>query len=99
MLARTKPPRWLPTLVGTILLLLAGMPLSAKDRRLEKFFSDIVVLPNGNVDVTENITFRFIGGPWQGIYRTIPGSTPARVASITHSFSTYRTSATKVDTS
>jgi len=72
MLARTKPPRWLPTLVGTILLLLAGMPLSAKDRRLEKFFSDIVVLPNGNVDVTENITFRFIGGPWQGIYRTIP---------------------------
>jgi hypothetical protein len=30
------------------------------------------VLPDGNVDVTENITFQFIGGPWRGIYRWIP---------------------------
>lgn len=29
-------------------------------------------MPDGSVEVTENITFQFIGGPWQGIYRNIP---------------------------
>jgi uncharacterized membrane protein YgcG len=47
-------------------------PTSAKDRHLKKFFSEIVVLPNGSVDVTENITFQFVGGPWHGINRYIP---------------------------
>ena len=42
------------------------------DRHLKKFFADIVVLPDGTVSVTENITFEFIGGPWHGIYRNIP---------------------------
>jgi uncharacterized membrane protein YgcG len=30
------------------------------------------VLPDSSVEVTENITFQFIGGPWHGIYRYIP---------------------------
>jgi len=47
-------------------------PTSAKDRHLKKFFSEIVVMPNGSVDVTENITFQFVGGPWHGINRYIP---------------------------
>jgi len=46
--------------------------LSAKDRRLLKFFSEIDVLPDATVDVSEHITFQFIGGPWHGIYRDIP---------------------------
>ena len=61
--------------VLSILLLLATVfspPAAARDRRLKKFFAEIVVLPNGTVDVTENITFEFIGGPWHGINRYIP---------------------------
>jgi uncharacterized membrane protein YgcG len=54
------------------LLLLLASPLSAKERRLLKFNSEITVLPDSTIDVTENITFQFIGGPWQGIYRSIP---------------------------
>jgi hypothetical protein len=45
---------------------------SAKDRHLKKFFSEIVVTPSGSVDVTENITMQFVGGPWHGINRYIP---------------------------
>ncbi len=73
MPARYKPSAWLATaLCGLLLLLFVAFPLSAKERRLLKFYSDIDVRPDSNVNVTENITFQFIGGPWQGIYRTIP---------------------------
>jgi uncharacterized membrane protein YgcG len=44
---------------------------SARELRIEKFDAQITVLPNGTIDVTENITFRFIGH-WNGIYREIP---------------------------
>ena len=56
------------------LLALTTSPASAQHReqQLKKFVSDIVITPDGDVDVTENITFRFIGGPWHGIYRKIP---------------------------
>jgi uncharacterized membrane protein YgcG len=64
--------RLVTALFVLLLLLLLATPLSAKDRKLVKFYSDITVLPDATVDVTENITFQFIGGPWQGIYRTIP---------------------------
>ncbi|HKN23490.1 MAG TPA: DUF2207 domain-containing protein [Candidatus Acidoferrum sp.] len=73
MSVRRKPSAWLHSaLFGLALLLLLALPLTAKERRLLKFYSDIDVLADSSVDVTENITFQFIGGPWQGIYRTIP---------------------------
>jgi uncharacterized membrane protein YgcG len=55
-------------------LVLVGNPAWAQQReqKLKKFFSEIVLAPDGKVAVTEKITFRFIGGPWHGIYRTIP---------------------------
>jgi len=59
-------------LVALCSCFLFASPLSAKDRRLLKFFSEIDVLPDATVDVTEHITFQFIGGPWHGIYRDIP---------------------------
>jgi uncharacterized membrane protein len=43
----------------------------ARELRVEKFDEQVTVLPNGTVDVTENITFRFIGH-WNGVYREIP---------------------------
>jgi len=47
-------------------------PANARERHLKKFSSEIVVMPDGSVDVTENITFQFVGGPWHGINRYIP---------------------------
>jgi uncharacterized membrane protein len=44
----------------------------ARELRIERFSSEIVVSPNGSIDVTEVITVRFIGGPWHGLYRSIP---------------------------
>ena len=43
-----------------------------KQLRIERFDEEVVVMPNGSVDVTENIRARFIGGHWNGLYRTIP---------------------------
>jgi uncharacterized membrane protein YgcG len=65
--------RWTSALLGALLALTAS-PASAQHReqQLKKFVSDIVIAPDGGVDVTENITIRFIGGPWHGIYRKIP---------------------------
>ena len=65
--------RRLSLLTGFFLILLAlATPACAKERHLKKFYSEIVVQPAGSVDVTENITFQFVGGPWHGINRYIP---------------------------
>src|ERR1700732_4120110 len=73
MPVRSKSFIWLAALTALLCaLFLNATSLSAKERELKKFYSQIDVLPNGSVEVTENITFRFIGGPWQGIYRNIP---------------------------
>jgi len=40
--------------------------------RIQKFDSEITVTPDAKVNVTENITLQFKGGPWHGVYRTIP---------------------------
>jgi len=50
----------------------SASPFVTRERHLKKFFAEVVVLPNGTVDVTENITFQFVGGPWYGITRYIP---------------------------
>jgi hypothetical protein len=73
MTARPTFARW-PSLLAAALLssLLLAAPASAKERHLKKFFSEIVVLPSGSVDVTENITMQFVGGPWHGINHFIP---------------------------
>lgn len=68
-LRRRVPRLRLPILLG--LLFCLGGTASARELRIEKFEEQVTVLPNGSVDVTENITFRFIG-TWRGIYREIP---------------------------
>ena len=73
MSVRPTSTRRLSLLTGVLMILLAlATSASAKERHLKKFFSEIVVIPNGTVDVTENITFQFVGGPWHGISRYIP---------------------------
>jgi uncharacterized membrane protein len=45
---------------------------STRELRIENFHSETLVMPDGAIDVTENIQAHFIGGPWHGLYRTIP---------------------------
>ena len=45
---------------------------ATRQLRIEDFHSDIVVMPDGSIDVTENIRVHFMGGPWHGLYRSIP---------------------------
>jgi uncharacterized membrane protein YgcG len=73
MFPRAKSFR-IPSLLAGLLVLFAALawPLNTRERHLKKFFADIVVLPSGSVDVTENITYQFVGGPWHGITRFIP---------------------------
>src|SRR5437868_6351291 len=42
------------------------------EQRIESFAAEIIVSPNGSVEVTENIRVHFSGGPWRGLYRTVP---------------------------
>jgi uncharacterized membrane protein len=43
----------------------------ARELRIEKFSSEMVVLPSGGIDVTETIQVQFIGS-WKGLYREVP---------------------------
>jgi uncharacterized membrane protein YgcG len=62
--------------IALVLFLSVFVPahLFAQSRqlRVQKFESEITVTPDAKLDVTENITFQFKGGPWHGVYRTIP---------------------------
>jgi len=53
-------------------LLLFSSPLLAKELRIEKFHSQVTVLSDSTVDITETIGVHFIGGPWHGLCRDIP---------------------------
>ena len=50
----------------------AHLLAQGRQLRILKFDSEVTVTPDSKVDVTENITFQFRGGPWHGVYRTIP---------------------------
>jgi uncharacterized membrane protein len=43
-----------------------------RELRIENFHSDVIVMPDSSIDVTETIRARFIGGPWHGLYHSIP---------------------------
>lgn len=70
-----KFPRRSPRLILCLLCFLYFLyiPSSlAKELRIENFQSQIAVLPDASVNVTETISVHFIGGPWHGLYRDIP---------------------------
>lgn len=49
-----------------------AVPITTRALRIEKFDSQITVLPSGSTMVTESISVHFMGGPWHGLYREIP---------------------------
>src|SRR4029077_20533667 len=58
--------------IGFVFVLPADPALSTRELRIENFQSETLVMPDGAIDVTETIQAHFIGGPWHGLYRTIP---------------------------
>jgi uncharacterized membrane protein len=50
----------------------AALAFSTRELRIEKFQSETIVMPDGTINVTETIQAHFLGGPWHGLYRTIP---------------------------
>jgi len=46
--------------------------LQARELRISQFEATIHIDANGSIDVTEAIQAQFIGGPWHGLYRSIP---------------------------
>lgn len=50
----------------------ASSSFTTKELRIEKFDAEIIVSPNGSIEVTEKIQAQFLGGPWHGLYRSIP---------------------------
>lgn len=58
-------------LAGLLALFVAG-PLAARQLVIQRFDAQILINPDGTIDVTENITAHFIGTDWHGLYRTIP---------------------------
>ena len=55
-----------------VFTLFSASALTTRQLRIEDFHSDVIVMPDGLIDVTENIQAHFIGGPWHGLYRLIP---------------------------
>jgi uncharacterized membrane protein len=72
---RSRNPLFFWPLAAALVAVLFFTPASAlttRELRIEKFDAEIVVAPGGMIDVTEKIQAHFIGGPWHGLYRTIP---------------------------
>lgn len=57
--------------VVALLVLCAVYPVSARSYSADRFDVDLVVQPDGKVLVTETIDFRFAGGPYTYVFRTI----------------------------
>ncbi|HTU35919.1 MAG TPA: DUF2207 domain-containing protein [Candidatus Acidoferrum sp.] len=49
-----------------------AVPAAARQLVIKNFDEQVRVHRDSSIDVTENIQTQFIGGPWHGIYRTIP---------------------------
>lgn len=65
--------RWL--LCWLVLGLVCASPAVARELRIQGFHSEIVILPDSTLDITETIQVQFIGA-WNGLFRTIPVEYP-----------------------
>lgn len=56
----------------TILFFAFALPAAARQLVIQHFDERVTVDPDASIEVSEIIDVQFIGGPWHGIYRTIP---------------------------
>ena len=72
-MSRAITLRWglAASLLAAFLLLAAPQPAAARQLVIQRFDVEVVVLPDGTINVIETIQPRFIGR-WNGLYRTIP---------------------------
>ena len=59
-------------LLGALFLLHCSNAFAQRSYEITTFNAEIVISSDSSTDVTENITFHFVGGPWHGVYRDIP---------------------------
>lgn len=69
---RIKVMRYLRLWALLALLLGAATPAGAKDYAAERFDATLLLHPEGTLDITETITFRFVGGPFRRVFRALP---------------------------
>jgi uncharacterized membrane protein YgcG len=55
-----------------LLALLVPLPLAAREIIIQHFDEQVIISPDGTIEVTEAIEAQFIGSNWHGIYRAIP---------------------------
>lgn len=70
-----RPKILLAALAAVIVaaIFLAAQPVwAAKSYSAERYDVDVVVLDDGSLRITETFVFRFLGGPFTNVYRTIP---------------------------
>ncbi len=59
--------------VFVLVVLFAGaLPAAARQLVIQHFDEHVTIASNASITVAETIDVQFIGGPWHGIYRTIP---------------------------
>jgi uncharacterized protein (TIGR04222 family) len=59
-------------LASIILLLTFPLPAAARQLVIQHFDERVSISPDASIEVAEMIDVKFIGGPWHGVYRTIP---------------------------
>ena len=55
-----------------LLALVCAIPAGARQLVIRNFNEQVTVGPDGAIEVMEFIEAQFVGGPWHGLYRTIP---------------------------
>lgn len=65
-----RPFRFLLLVLVAVAVIAA--PAAARQLVIKNFDEQVLLSRDSSIDVTENIETQFIGGPWHGIYRTIP---------------------------
>ncbi len=68
-----------PLLLCAAALLVFAAPAHAKSYSADRFDSHIRVLPNGSIEVTETVVFRFESGTFSQVFRDIPKRRTDRV--------------------
>ncbi|MGH9688306.1 MAG: DUF2207 domain-containing protein [Candidatus Acidiferrales bacterium] len=65
-------PRLQRFFLSIFLLFAFALPVAARQLVIQHFDERVTVDPDASIEVAEMIDVQFIGGPWHGIYRTIP---------------------------